>query len=312
MKPFYVLTTLSFLPFASSSGDSLNLAFETAESADLSVLGEEGLVKHQGTFSLTVNEQCNYVLKVGFIEHSSDQMGSGGQDFEGGCTQTAGSALLEHNRNWLQFKDYVRETTGFDHMSLYPRPCGLEPMGRRQPRYDVNFYNVPAHFRALWKCETFSVPEQCAYSQPDALGRGHFTLPRLNNNANLVPNTPRFFGPSPSFPQALEYDGLVISRQDNLPQTFADMDNPEFEMGSYDGDITSFRAILPYQYVAGVDKFRHYWGFPTFEYQTLPYLPTIWNVTYEPTTQRIDVHMQGEARLCGQEFEQKKLEQEAA
>merc|ERR1711862_1058574 len=46
------------------------------------------------------------------------------------------------------------------------------------------------------------------------------------------------------------YEGLMVTNQDNVPQTYADMDNPEFEMGSYDGDITSFRAILPYQYVS--------------------------------------------------------------
>jgi len=303
MKTLSILTALSILSFTSSSGDSLNLAFETAEGTDLSVLGEAGMVKHEGSYSLTVDEKCDYILKFSFKGHSSDQMGSGVSNFEGDCAQNSGSTLLEHNRNWLQFQDYVRQTTGFDHVSMYPRPCGLEPLGRRQPRYDVNFYNVPAYVRAHWKCEVFSLPEQCAYSQPDALGRGHFTVPRLNNNADLIPNTPRLFQPYPSFPQALAYEGLMVTRQDNIPQTYADMENPEFEMGSYDGDITSFRAILPYQYVSGVSTFRHYWGFPTYMYQTLPYLPHMWNVTWTPATQTIEVTLQGEARLCGDEFE---------
>ncbi|CAJ1970030.1 unnamed protein product [Cylindrotheca closterium] len=311
MNALYILSALSCLSVTWSSGDSLNLAFETAENTDLTVLGEEGLSKHEGGYSLKVNENCDYILKLSFKGHSSDKMGSGAKDFEGGCAQNSGSTLLEHNRNWLQFRDYVKETTGFDHASLYPRPCGLEPLGRRQPRYDVNFYNVPAHVRALWNCEIFSLPEQCAYSQPDALGRGHFSLPRLNNNVDLVPNTPRSFQPYPSFPQALAYEGLMVARQDNIPQTYEDMDNPEFEMGSYDGDITSFRAILPHQYVSGSDTFRHYWGFPVYEYQTLPYLPHLWNVTYTPATGIIEVYIQGKARLCGEAFDAAKQEQES-
>lgn len=308
-----LVVALSFLTLSNSSGDSLNIDLEVVENVDLSALGEEGLAKHQGSYELTVDEQCKYQLKITFKGDSSDNMklGTSRYNFEGECDKVAGAALHEPNRNWLQFKSYVEDTTGFNHMSLYPRPCGLEPLGRRQPRYDLNFYRVPAHYRALWVCQTFDLPEKCEYNQPNFLGRGHFTVPRLNNNAALVPNTPKNFQPDPSFPQAHEFEGLFMYDQERIPQDTDDMDDPEYEISTYDGDFASWRAILPYQYVSGSNLFKSYWGKPVYEYQTLPELPSLWNVTYSATSQVIEVYLQGAASLCGDDFDQAKQEQEA-
>ena len=191
--PLRLLVALSFLSLGDSNGDNINIDLEVAENVDLSALGPEGLEKHKGTVDLTVDDQCNYQLKFTFEEHSSDNMSNDESryNFEGECSRTSNSGLHEPNRNWLQFKKYVKETTGFDHLSLYPRPCGLEPKGRRQARYDINFYRVPAHYRALWICQTFNVPQMCVYDQPSFLGRGHFTVPRLHNNKDVIPNTPQ-------------------------------------------------------------------------------------------------------------------------
>lgn len=187
------MAALSFLAMGDSNGDSINLDLEVVENIDLSALGEEGLEKHKGTYELTVDEDCMYLLKFTFVPHSSDNMNNDAAryNFQGDCSRSSDSGLHEPNRNWLQFKEYVKDTTGFHHMSLYPRPCGLEPLGRRQARYDVNFYRVPAHYRTLWICQTFNTPEMCVYDQPSFLGRGHFTVPRLHNHADLIPNTPR-------------------------------------------------------------------------------------------------------------------------
>jgi hypothetical protein len=306
-----LIVALSFLSVSNSSGDSLNIDLEVIENVDLSALGEEGLAKHQGSYELSVDDECKYLLKIVFKEDSSDNMTSDASrnNFEGECDKVAGADLHKPNRNWLQFKSYVEDTTGFNHMSLYPRPCGLEPLGRRQPRYDMNFYRVPAHYRALWVCQTFDRPEKCAYNQPNFLGRGHFTVPRLNNNA-LVPNTPQDFQPDPSFPEAHEYEGLLMSNQEKIPQDFDGMDDPEFDISTYDGDFASWRAILPYQFISGSNTERSYVGSADYEYQNLPELPSLWNVTYNPTSKQIEVSLEGAASLCGDEFDQAKQEQE--
>eukprot|EP00980_Cylindrotheca_fusiformis_P026068 scaffold15305_cov126-Cylindrotheca_fusiformis.AAC.6 len=308
-----LVVAVSFLSVSNSIGDSLNIDLEDVEAIDLSVLGEEGLEKHQGSYELIVDENCEYLLKISFTEHQSDNMknDTSRYNFEGECDKVSGTALHQHNRNWMQFKSYVEDTTGFNHMSLYPRPCGLEPLGKRQPRYDVNFYTVPAYYRAQWQCQTIDLPERCAFTQPTFLGRRHFVVPRLNENADLVPNTPKDFQPDPNFPQAHEFEGVFMYDQEKVPKTINDMDDPEFEISTYDGDFASFRAILPFQFVFGNGVQRSYWGRPVYEEQTLPQLPRLWNVTYTSTTKRIDVYLQGTATLCGDAFEQAKQEQEA-
>jgi hypothetical protein len=191
-KAGLLVAGLSYLSVGESA-DSLNIDLEVAENVDLGILGDEGLAVHRGKFNITVDEECKYLMSIVFKPDPSDNMRTDANrnNFQGECDKVAGADLHKYNRHWLQFKDYVYDTTGFNHMSLYPRPCGLEPKGRRQPRYDVNFYTVPAHYRAMWVCQTFDIPEKCGYQQPNFLGRGHFTVPRLYNNKELVPNSPR-------------------------------------------------------------------------------------------------------------------------
>eukprot|EP00980_Cylindrotheca_fusiformis_P023181 scaffold10199_cov146-Cylindrotheca_fusiformis.AAC.38 len=308
-----LLVALSFLYVSNSSGDSVNVDLEIVENVDLSSLGEEGLVRNEGSYELTVDEQCTYLLKITFKENSNDEMknDTSRYNFGGECDKEVGASLHEHNRNWLQFKNYVKETTGFDHMSLYPRPCGLEPLGKRQPRYDVNFYRAPAHYRAVWVCRTFDLPKRCEYNQPNFLGRGHFTVGRLKNDAFLVPNTPKNFQPDPNAPQAHAFEGLLMYDQQNIPQTVDDMDQPELEMSTYDGDFASWRAILPYKFVSGSTSDKSFSESVSYQYQTLPQLPNLWSVTYNATSKEIEVILQGRGTLCGDAFEQAKQVQES-
>jgi len=304
---------LSCLSVGDSAGDSLNIELEVAENVDLSALGPEGLSVHQGTFDLKVDSGCNYLATITFQTAASDNMKNDASrnDYSGDCNKLTGSELHKHKRYWKQFKPYVYETTGFDHMSLYPRPCGLEPLGRRQPRYDVNFYTVPAHYRALWVCQTFDVPSKCAYQQPSFLGRGHFTVPRLYNNINLVPNAGLNFQPDPSNPEAHAYEGLLMSDQTKLPEDYASFDNPELDISTYDGDFASFRAIIPYQFISSTKLSKSWYKTNVYSYQTMPALPSLLNVTWSgPPGNVVTVYLEGKAQLCGDEFDAKKAAQE--
>lgn len=311
-KAWCLLSALSYLSFANSSGDSLNVDLEVVTNVDLSNLGVEGLPVHGGKYSLTVDASCHYTLQVDFKEHGSDNMADlpNRQSFQGDCDKVLGTFLHQHNRNWMQFKQYVQDTTGFDHMSLYPRPCGMEPLGRRQPRYDVNFYTVDSHHRAMWVCRSFDRPEQCEFNQPNFLGRGHFTIPRLAFDPDIIANTPANFTYDPDRPQALEFEGLMLADRLNLPQVPDDMTTPEIEMSTYDGDTVSFRVVVPYKLLSG-DTSGSFQGTVEYEYQNMMQLPTGWNMNYDGSTKIISVIVKGKGKLCGAEFEQAKQEQES-
>jgi len=311
-KAWCLLSALSYISLANSSGDSLNVDLEVVTNVDLSNLGLEGLPVHGGRYSLTVDGSCQYTLQVEFKEHTSDNLVDtlNRESFQGDCDKVLGTFLHKHNRNWMQFKQYVKDTTGFDHMSLYPRPCGMEPLGRRQPRYDVNFYTADSHHRAMWVCRTFDRPEQCEFNQPNFLGRGHFTIPRLAFNPNIIPNTPANFTYDPDRPQALEFEGLIMTDRLRLPQVPADMTAPEIEMSAYDGDTVSFRVVVPYKLVTG-DKGGTYQGTTEYEYQNMIQLPSKWSVAYDASTGQISVTVKGKGKLCGAEFDQAKQAQES-
>jgi len=309
-----LLCALSYFAHADpnhGSGDSIGVELEVAANVDLSNLGVEGLANHAGNYELTVSQDCLYTLKVEFKEHSSDNLlnSPNRESFLGDCDKVLGTFLHQHNRNWMQFKPYVHDTTGFDHMSLYPRPCGMEPLGRRQPRYDVNFYTKDSRHRAMWVCRKFDRPEQCEFSQPNFLGRGHFTIPRFAQDPDIIPNTPERFTYDPDRPQALEFEGLILTDRTMLPDIPSNMNDPEIEMSTYDGDTVSFRIVVPYKLVSGQQS-GSYSGTVEYEYQNMINLPQTWSVSYDFSTAKISVTVNGKANLCGAEFDEAKATQE--
>ena len=129
------------------SQDSINLDLEILDEIDLSALGTPNLDRYQATYNLTVDDDCNYFFQIDFINHLSDVPGDAEPDFKGVCSQddnegTApdGNPWHAARRHWMQFPDYVDQTTGFNHMSMNWLPCGKAPLGLRQARWDMNFY----------------------------------------------------------------------------------------------------------------------------------------------------------------------------
>jgi hypothetical protein len=199
--------------------DSINMDLQTLENIDLSALGTQDLDERYGlTWNLTIDEQnntCQYYLQLNFTTNSQDVPGD--EEFTGNCepdvdTGTApdGQGWHAPRRRWLQFPKYVYDTTGFDHMSMYWRPCGHAPGGFRKARYDLNFYTVLPQYRAFMVCQEFKNPAVCQYDQPNHIGRGFFSLPRLERDGNFLANMPLRFQPDPTSPEGksceLNYD----------------------------------------------------------------------------------------------------------
>jgi hypothetical protein len=201
-----VVATLATLSVARGL-DSVNLDLEVLENIDLSALGTPNLDLYNATYSLTVdNSSCLYLLQVDFMKSPLDDPGP--PDFEGECsteesTGFAADDLAWHDprRHWLQFPQYVYDTTGFNHMSLYWSPCGKAPGSLRQGRYELNFYPVLPQYRAFMLCEEFKTPAVCQYNQTNHIGRGHFSIPRLSRDANFLANMPLGFEPDAEFPE---------------------------------------------------------------------------------------------------------------
>lgn len=162
----------------------------------------------------------------------------------------------------------------------------------------------------MWVCRTFDRPEQCEFTQPNFLGRGHFTIPRLAQNPDIIANTPANFTYDPDRPQALEFEGLIVTDRTKLPNVPSDMIDPEIEMSTYDGDTVSFRVVIPYKLVSGTTG-GSYTKNVEYEYQNMMQLPKSWSVNYDAGTKMISVTLYGKAKLCGAEFDKAKQEQES-
>ena len=80
-------------------------------------------------------------------------------------------------------------------------------------------------------------------------------------------------------------------------------------MSTYDGDVVSWRLMTPAGWISGQDS-TIAGGDSWYVYQTMPRLPTQWNMTYDADSELIDVFVYGPAGVCGQVFEDAKAEQE--
>jgi hypothetical protein len=203
----------------------------------------------------------------------------------------------------------VEATIGFNHMSLYWKPCGLPPKGLRQPRYDMNFYTVIPQYRAYWICDEFKEPAVCAYNQTSFLGRGHFSMPTLERDPNFLANMPGDFNPDALEPEAYQYEGLTSFPDARTPQTVDEWILPEFHMSTYDGDVVSWRALFPNAFLTGGGS-TFFQANQFYFFQTQPRLPSHWNMTYDAGSGLISVYLQGSAGMCGDGFDQAKAEQE--
>jgi len=288
---------------------------QVLENVDLTPLGTPNLDRYQANWNVTVDNDCNYALEVNFKLHKDDRPGDASPNFEGVCAPDHtgkapdGKHWHEHRRHWLQFPDYVKDTTGFNHMSMMWRPCGLPPQGLRQPRMDLQFYPGLPQYRVLWGCEETGNPSLCSYNQSTALGRGHFSLPRLERDPNFLANMPLNFQPDPAAPEAYAYEGLISYNKNNVPETPADWFLPTFHMSTYDGDVASWRALLPHHFISGSNSsFFHANQFYVF--RNMARLPGFWNMTYDAPTGWITVVLIGEAGICAAKLAEERLAEE--
>jgi hypothetical protein len=308
-----LLGTLSLFSLGRSL-DSINLDLEVLEGISLDELGTPNLDKYQLQYDVTVDEECQYTLRLDFKKPASDNVaGFSTDNFEGDCNaNVAGTApdglpWHAHRRHWMPFPEYVFDTVGFNHMSMNWRPCGLPPKGLRKARYDMNFYMVIPQYRKFWACREFRSPTVCRYNQTSSLGRGHFTLPRLARDPNFLANMPNGFQPDAEFPEAYEHEGLISYRASSVPATPAAWLLPTFHMSTYDGDTVSWRALIPDSFITSNALDGVFSQNQFYVYQSMPRLPAAWNMTYDSNSKDITVLLHGSAGMCGESFEEAKV-----
>ena len=202
----------TFIPGVQSM-NSINIDLEKLETIDVSSLGTPNLDlwnnvtdENNGTeYNLTthsvvdefLNETCRYKLQIDFnIRDSLANDILGESNFEGSCAPNDSTGTNPQDglpwhtprKNWIVFPDYIYETTGFNHISINWMPCGSQPAGYKQPRYDLNFYTVVPQYRTYMICDTFKTPEVCQYDQSTHQGRSMFAIPRLVNDVSYTVN----------------------------------------------------------------------------------------------------------------------------
>lgn len=80
-------------------------------------------------------------------------------------------------------------------------------------------------------------------------------------------------------------------------------------MSTYDGDVVSWRALLPHSFISG-DQNGFFFANEFYVYQTMPQLPSAWNMTYDGLSGLVSLFIEGSAGMCGAGFDQAKAEQE--
>ena len=194
-------------------------------------------------------------------------------------------------------------------MSLYFQPCGREPLGMKQARYEANFYTIIPQYRAFMVCEEEDQsPKICKPRQSSFLGRGHFTVPRVERSTDVFANMPQRFAPADE-PQAMQYEGLSHWDANEIPPTIDRWQLPQMEMSTYDGDVITYRTLLPADFITGPNSSEFY-SETTFNFQTMLRLPSNFNMTYNGNTEEASILLSGQAGLCGSTFESMKADQE--
>jgi hypothetical protein len=84
-----------------------------------------------------------------------------------------------------------------------------------------------------------------------------------------------------------------------VTETPADWILPDFIMSTYDGDVVSWRLMLQHSYISGEES-SIAGGDSWYVYQTMPQLPTQWNMTYDAPSGQVEVFVYGHAGTCGQ------------
>jgi hypothetical protein len=210
-----LVASLSILPGVQhvKSMNSINIDLEILETINVSALGtpnldlwntignENGTVYNLTTHSVVdenLNESCRYKLQIDFnIKKSLRNDILGESNFKGSCAPNDSTGTNPQDdlpwhtprRNWLLFPDYIYKTTGFNHVSINWMPCGSQPAGYKQPRYDLNFYTVIPQYRTYMICDTYKIPEVCQYNQSTYQGRSMFTIPRLYGDVSYMQYT---------------------------------------------------------------------------------------------------------------------------
>jgi hypothetical protein len=306
-----------------SAQESVTLQLEDLDAVDLSVLGTANVDKYNVAWDLTVSggAPCEYTFTVSF-EHPDGQP-QGANSFTGGCAPNVNSVasdglrLHDKRTNWLQLPEFVERSTGMNHMDISWVPCGKAPKGYRQPRYDVNFYYVSPQYRTFMECDTFETPTKCQYDQTGSRGRQHFVLPVRHGNKAIIANMPTNFQPDPNEPAAFEYEGLICGTQIDknpndandlgIPVQPEDWTLPGFQMAAFDGDITSWRAMIPYTLMAGPgDTF--FVGSQQYEYMTERRLPLEWQTSYIVAENTYTIILKGNSGICDTTFATAKQE----
>lgn len=318
------ILTAAFLLLPVQSMNSINLDLEILENIDVSPLGTPNLDRYNGTYNFTLvnehNDEDNstsyrYILQIDFNVFNKSGDGNsnnrvmldtpGPSNFEGDCstndnTGEAPDGKKWHSsdrKNWMLFSKEVSDNTGFTHVSLEFLPCGRSPAGLRQARYDVVFYTALPQYRAFMTCEEFKTPAVCQYNQSSHIGRSQFTIPRLVNDPDFLANMPLRFQPDPEFPEAFQYEGLTHYDKENIPNTTEDWKLPTFLMSTYDAEVISFRAMIPYTYIYGKDNAESEQS-QYYVYQTMMGLPSQWSMSYDGIHGNVAVQLQG-TRLTG-------------
>lgn len=87
-------------------------------------LGLNSLEPLSYEYDVSVDDECDYTFEISFEHNSNFDVGTAETCVGGALAEYDGLPMLAGRWMYEVYPDYVKEATGFDHLSLDYNPCG--------------------------------------------------------------------------------------------------------------------------------------------------------------------------------------------
>jgi hypothetical protein len=272
---------------------------------DLAPLGKNDLSNLQFSMEAYVSDDCMYSLEVHFVHDPNLPHGDLiGEDptkcLPGVIAPEDGLPYIEGRWAWERLPKYVRDATGFDHVSLDWNPCGHPGPGFLTPHYDAHFYGVSPDFRATnMTCDLIPGTPVCdAAFQETENGQGFFNIAR-----QLAP-----VGFDFDESDAVIFMGLHGSDHSKHPATPANWTTPSLILVEYDDEIVAFEPMFGLLFFNGTEH-QIYEEDVVYQEKDPATLPDSYSINYFPWAST-HIALKGKSAVCAAEFEQAKTDYE--
>jgi hypothetical protein len=277
--------------------------------ADIAQLGTPSLDRFDYSYSMEVDDNCDYNFAFSFkhdatMPMASDPMTMCNPSVEPVSIAPDGIPYFAFRWSYETLSEDVKKVTGMDHLSIDWNPCGHPPVDKfGAPHYDIHMYRESPEFRT---CMTCNMPEGAPIcdpvpgSQTTEHGLAFFNVSTVVGAGTTV-NVQRAITDQPiNMPEGYRVGiadmvplmGGHAWNPQQEPPSFMEWMEPIWIMGPYNGNIIDYEPMIPFAFMNG-ESDKVFTEILTYEEQTLTDLPSSYTIEYEAATGMITVTLKG-------------------